>query len=66
MRRIECYRSSHPGLNVRVYFVMYQYSAEEARYLAGIRKEKEGFEKLIRERGVSVFLSLPPSSDMDC
>lgn len=33
--------------------MMYRMSSEEAKYLAGLRKEKESFEKLIKERGVS-------------
>jgi len=32
---------------------MYKDSVEEQRYLSGIRKEKDAFERLIRERGVS-------------
>ncbi|KAI5115404.1 hypothetical protein M0805_005239 [Coniferiporia weirii] len=51
IRRIECYRSSNPGLAVRVYFMVYQYSCEEHKFLAGIRREKEAFERLIKERG---------------
>jgi len=46
------YRSSNPGLGVRVYFMVYQMSCEEHKYLAGIRREKESFERLIKERGV--------------
>ena len=53
VRRVEVYRSSNPGLGVRVYFMVYQTSCEEHKYLAGIRREKESFEKLIKERGVS-------------
>jgi hypothetical protein len=32
--------------------MMYANSCEEHKYLAGIRKEKESFERLIKERGV--------------
>ncbi|KAI5116627.1 hypothetical protein M0805_009613 [Coniferiporia weirii] len=55
VRRIECYRSSNPGLAVRVYFMIYQYSCEEHKFLAGIRREKEAFERLIKERGNMVI-----------
>lgn len=55
VRRIEVYRSSSPGLGVRVYFMVYQLSCEEHKYLAGLRREKESFERLIKERGVRVF-----------
>ncbi|KZV76813.1 hypothetical protein PENSPDRAFT_645911 [Peniophora sp. CONT] len=51
IRRIEVYKSSHSGLGVRVYFMLYQSSCEEHKYLAGLRKEKDSFESLIRERG---------------
>lgn len=55
VRRIEVYRNSSPGLGVRVYFMVYQLSCEEHKYLAGLRREKESFERLIKERGVRVF-----------
>lgn len=55
IRRIEVYRSASPGMNVRVYHMVYGSSCEEHKYLAGIRKEKESFERLIKERAVSIF-----------
>ncbi|KAI9572539.1 hypothetical protein HD554DRAFT_2202904 [Boletus coccyginus] len=55
IRRIEVYRNSSPGLGVRVYFMMYQLSCEEHKYLAALRREKESFERLIKERGVRGF-----------
>lgn len=54
IRRVEVYRSAHPGLGVRVYHMLYGDSSEEHKYLAGIRKEKASFERLIKERGVSM------------
>ncbi|KAG6830412.1 hypothetical protein H0H87_008195 [Tephrocybe sp. NHM501043] len=57
IRRIEVYKSSHPGLAVRVYHMVYGNSCEEHKYLAGIRREKESFERLIKERG-SMLLPL--------
>ncbi|KAJ7459996.1 hypothetical protein B0H11DRAFT_2284502 [Mycena galericulata] len=51
IRRIEVYRSSNPGLSVRVYHMLYGNSCEEHKYLAGIRKEKDSFQRLIKERG---------------
>jgi DNA excision repair protein ERCC-4 len=60
IRRIEVYRSSHTDRNVKVYFMYYGGSIEEQRYLAAVRKEKDAFTKLIRERGVSC-LRLPLS-----
>ncbi|KAG2739065.1 hypothetical protein P692DRAFT_20392195 [Suillus brevipes Sb2] len=51
VRRIEVYRNSNPGIGVRVYFMVYQLCCEEHKYLAGLRREKESFEKLVKERG---------------
>lgn len=55
VRRIEVYRSSNPGLSVRLYVEIWDTSAEEDMYLAELRREKESFEQLIRERAVSIF-----------
>ena len=52
IRRVEVYRSSHSDRNVRVYFMCYKESVEEQRYLSTVRKEKDAFTKLIKERGV--------------
>ena len=51
--KMKVYRNSHPGLGVRVYFMLYRLSSEEGKYLTGLRREKESFERLIKERGVS-------------
>ncbi|KAG8881170.1 hypothetical protein FRB98_004521 [Tulasnella sp. 332] len=51
IRRIEVYKSSNPGLAVRVYFMIYHLSSEEHKYLSGQRREKDAFERLIKERG---------------
>ena len=51
IRRIEVYRSSHSNRQVRVYFMYYGGSVEEQRYLSAVRREKDAFTKLIRERG---------------
>lgn len=48
----QVYRGSHPGHALRVYHMVYSNSCEEHKYLAGIRKEKHSFERLIKERGV--------------
>lgn len=53
IRRVEAYRSSHSGRNVKVYFVYYGGSVEEQRYLSAVRREKDSFTKLIKEKGVS-------------
>ncbi|KKY14988.1 putative dna repair protein [Phaeomoniella chlamydospora] len=51
IRRIEVYRSSHTDRNVRVYFMYYGGSTEEQRYLSSVRREKDAFSRLIREKG---------------
>ncbi|KAL4747452.1 hypothetical protein BDW72DRAFT_15567 [Aspergillus terricola var. indicus] len=50
IRRVEVYRSSHEGRNVRVYFMYYGGSVEEQRYLSAVRREKDAFTKLIKEK----------------
>ncbi|KAF8473902.1 DNA repair protein-like protein RAD1 [Kalaharituber pfeilii] len=57
IRRVEVYRSSHNERNIRVYFMFYGESVEERRYLSAVRKEKDAFTKLIRERS-SMALTL--------
>lgn len=52
IRRVEVYRSSHAGRNVRVYFIYYGGSVEEQRYLSAVRREKDSFTKLIKEKSV--------------
>ncbi|KAJ2933241.1 hypothetical protein H1R20_g3808, partial [Candolleomyces eurysporus] len=55
IRRIEVYRSASPGMGVRVYHMVYGGSCEEHKYLASIRKEKESFERLIKERATMLM-----------
>ncbi|KAM8778688.1 DNA repair endonuclease XPF [Rhynchonycteris naso] len=54
VRQLEIYRASRPGKPLRVYFLIYGGSTEEQRYLTALRKEKEAFEKLIREKASMV------------
>ncbi|THG93822.1 hypothetical protein EW026_g7520 [Hermanssonia centrifuga] len=51
VRRVEVYKKSSPGLGVRVYLMIYNLSCEEAKYLFGVGREKDAFERLIKERG---------------
>ena len=51
IRRVEVYRSSHDDRNVRVYFMYYGGSVEEQRYLSSVRREKDAFTRLIKEKG---------------
>lgn len=52
IRRVEVYRSSHEDRNIRVYFMYYGGSVEEQRYLSAVRREKDAFTRLIKEKGV--------------
>jgi DNA excision repair protein ERCC-4 len=59
VRRVEVYRSSHNDRNVRVYFLYYGGSVEEQRYLSSVRREKDAFTKLIKEKStMSVIMTL--------
>ncbi|PWN88390.1 DNA repair protein [Acaromyces ingoldii] len=60
VRRIEVYRSTHPHVSIRVYFLMYAESVEEQRYLSSLRREKDSFERLIREKSM---MALPLQAD---
>lgn len=60
VRRVEVYRSTNQGVGVRVYFMNYSDSVEEQRYLSALRREKESFERLIREKSM---MALPLSAD---
>ncbi|KAK5079560.1 DNA repair protein RAD16 [Exophiala xenobiotica] len=67
-RRVEVYRSSHMSsdLAVRVYHLFYTNSVEEKRYYGAVRREKDAFTKLIRERGsMAVTLSDTNVSDQE-
>ncbi|KAJ8149809.1 hypothetical protein LV155_007636 [Aspergillus fumigatus] len=64
IRRVEVYRSSHVGRNVRVYFIYYGGSVEEQRYLSAVRREKDSFTKLIKEKGsIAVTLTHDKSQE---
>ncbi|XP_034986690.1 DNA repair endonuclease XPF [Zootoca vivipara] len=55
VRQLEIFKASRPGRPLRVYFLIYGGSTEEQRYLTALRKEKEAFEKLIREKASMVI-----------
>ncbi len=61
IRRVEVYRSSHNDRNVRAYFMYYGGSVEEQRYLSTVRREKDAFTKLIKERAsMSIVMTADP------
>ncbi|KAL8998992.1 MAG: hypothetical protein Q9169_002098 [Polycauliona sp. 2 TL-2023] len=66
IRRVEVYRSSHEDRNVRVYFMYYGGSVEEQRYLSAVRKEKDAFTRLIKEKGnMALTLTLDGAAPTD-
>lgn len=65
IRRIEVYRSSHARRQVRVYFMYYGGSVEEQRYLSAVRREKDAFTKLIRERGNMALAFIHDTANLD-
>lgn len=50
IRRVEVYQAIHKNDPAKTYFLYYNDSIEEQNYLTTIRKEKEAFTKLIREK----------------
>ncbi|KAK3818773.1 MAG: hypothetical protein J3Q66DRAFT_338444 [Benniella sp.] len=55
VRCVEVYKASHPGKQVRVYFTVYDNSVEEQLYLSALRREKDAFTKLIRDKANMVL-----------
>jgi DNA excision repair protein ERCC-4 len=65
VRQLEVYQSSYPAASLRVYFLLYDSSVEEQRYLTALRREKEAFQQLIRERAHMVLPVGPWRGDTD-
>lgn len=61
---LQAYRAAHANTAIRVFFLTYKDSVEEQRYLSSVRKEKDAFEKLIRERVVRMVERKPRSSSL--
>lgn len=55
VREIEMYQATRAKEVLRVYFLMYEDSVDEQRYLTALRKEKDAFEFLIKEKNVMVI-----------
>ncbi|KAJ3197530.1 hypothetical protein HK101_002833 [Irineochytrium annulatum] len=54
------YKSLNPSNPLKVYFMIYDNSIEEQKYLTAIRREKDAFEKLIRDKGM---MAIPIDQD---
>ncbi|KAK7100849.1 DNA repair endonuclease XPF-like [Littorina saxatilis] len=65
VRQLEVYKASHPKRQLHVYFLLYTGSVEEQRYLTTLRREKEAFEFLIREKATMVIPEERDGKDMD-
>jgi len=50
VRRLEVYQSSHPDIQLRIYFLIFGGSVEEQAFLTSLRREKEAFDFLIKEK----------------
>ncbi|KAJ1800023.1 DNA repair protein RAD16 [Coemansia sp. RSA 2399] len=55
IRLVEVYQATGRAALKQVYFMVYDNSLEEQRYLSAIRRERESFEKLIREKAALVI-----------
>ncbi|OLL25916.1 DNA repair protein rad16 [Neolecta irregularis DAH-3] len=65
IRRVEVYRSSHQNRSLRVYYMYYGSSVEEQRYLSAVRREKDAFTRLIREKGNMAIVLTQDGASMD-
>ena len=50
VRQLEVFQASNPDHKLKAYIVMYGNSTEEQAYLTTLRKEKEAFEQLIKDK----------------
>jgi len=55
VRQLEIFKATRPNEPLKVYFLMYGDSVEEQKYLTSLRKEKEAFEYLIKEKSTLVL-----------
>ena len=53
VRQLEIYKACRPGIPMRIYFLSYRSSTEEQIYLTSLRREKEAFTTLIKEKSVN-------------
>ncbi|EGG21945.1 DNA excision repair protein 4 [Cavenderia fasciculata] len=57
IRQIEVFRAENPHMTLFVYFLLYSDSIEESKYISILRREKDAFERLIREKASLIDLS---------
>ena len=49
---VKVFKATNPSHPLRIYFLLYGKSIEEQRYLLSVKKEKDAFETLVREKAV--------------
>nr|CAG4643819.1 EOG090X03DI [Lepidurus arcticus] len=55
VRQVEVFQARNRDVSVHVYFLVYASSAEEQGYLTTLRREKQAFERLIKEKATMVI-----------
>lgn len=66
IRQIEVYQCSESEVQIKVYFLIYTSSVEEQAYLTTLRREKEAFEFLIKEKSTMVVPADQDGKSEDC
>lgn len=62
VRHIELFRALYGIQDLRIYFLLCTDSVEEQMYLAGLRREKDAFEKIIRKKAT---MAIPLTAEGD-
>lgn len=57
IRQLEVFRSNRPGSGLRIYFLTYEDSIEEEKYIGSVSRETRAFEALIRQKSVMMVTS---------
>jgi len=65
IRQLEVFQANHSDHKLKSYIMMYRNSAEEQAYLSALRKEKEAFEKLMKEKTTMVIPEHREGRDRD-
>ena len=55
IRQLEVFQASNPDHKLKAYIMMYGNSTEEQVYLSSLRKEKDAFQKLIKQKAAMVI-----------
>ncbi|XP_054274769.1 DNA repair endonuclease XPF-like [Macrosteles quadrilineatus] len=66
IRQIEVYQSAESEHQIHVYFLIYGGSAEEQAYLTTLRREKEAFDFLIKEKSTMVVVADQEGKSDNC